>query len=273
GLVREPSGNYRAISVVSPGSGFGPAEQAFNDAIARGGRVDMLVDGRPAVVDGVDTVLGPDPDVNAPADAQPTPAPSPTPDEKPKNCTDRKPQGAQDLPNKGWVLYLPAAPNGRSRGMKACLVGYDSGHQTAPEVDPAGWAGTLSRARGIVAGAPDVSAYEQQNPLARCHFLAARFGGSNKEVLNFTPCWQTPVNVGITGMSAAEENVVYALTSKMIVEFREFALYNSSTSDTPSAYSTLIYGQMPDSDSTVRFSSPVIPNTKPVNGAPVNIGN
>lgn len=268
GFVREPSGNYKAIQVLTLGSAFGPGERAFDDAIAGGARATTLIDGRTVIVDAVGTLIdaGPAPQPQG----QGTPAPSTSTEENqpPKDCTQRKPAGAQDLPNKGWVVYQPLGDNGRAQGMEACLVGYDPTQMTNPTVNPVGWDAAVDRGAKLIPNA-------KQNPVARCHFLAARFGGSNNDPRNFTACWQNPVNDGDLGMSRYEKDVVRALSppSRLIVDFTEKAVYDTPASDTPAEYELEAYGQVPNSDEIIPLGMAPIQNDKVINGTPYNLGN
>lgn len=284
GVVREPSGKYRAIEVVSPGSGYNPGQRAFNDAIAGGGTAEAVIDGRPAVIDGVDTVVDPGP-APAPAPApgttptpgsspaaspspQSTPTPSPSEDDKHPDCRDQKPAGAQDLPNKGWVVYFPLGPHSRGTGMEACLFGYGPDTQTAPNVDIAGWDAAVRRAGQLMQLDPDA-----KNPVSKCHFLAARFGGSNTDPRNFSACWQNPVNVGAAGMSGAEGAVALDLKDGNVVFFTETAVYTSGESDTPSSYNILAWAQKPGTAQLIPVWSEPVPNEKLIDGQMENLGN
>lgn len=272
GLVREPSGKYRAIEVVSPGSGFNAGQKAFNEAIAHGGQAQALLNGRSVAIDSVDTVIDPGPGAEpAPSpspSAQSTPAPTPSRDDKHLDCRDEKPAGAADLPNKGWVEYYPLGRNDRATGMEACLVGYSPPHETDPRVNPAGWDDAVRRAGMLLELDP-----EDPTPVSRCHFLAARFGGSNEDRRNFTTCWQTPVNVGASGMSAAEFAVAFGLKEGLVVSFSEMAVYNTDQSDTPSSYTVIAYGQKPGTSDLEPIWSEPIWNAKEIHGEMANIGN
>lgn len=270
GVVREPSGNYKAIEVVSPGSGFTPGQAAFNNAINQGARATTTVDGRRAVIDATDTVVEPGPSP-APAPAPSgggTPAPSTSRDDENKDCRDDKPGGAEDLPNRGWVLYGPLGPNGRATGMLACLFGYGPDTKTNPQVEPVGWDAAVRRAGQLMRLDP-----EDRNPLAACHFLAARFNGSNTDKRNFTTCWQNPVNVSGRGMSGLENAVADDLKSGMVVAFSESAVYETLASDTPVGYNTNAYAQKPGTSRLLPIGSPYIPNAKLIDGVEENIGN
>lgn len=270
GVVREPSGNYKAIEVVSPGSGFTPGQAAFDNAINQGARATTTVSGRPATIDATDTVVEPGPSP-APAPAPSgggTPAPATSQDDKNKDCRDEKPGGATDLPNRGWVLYGPLGANGRATGMQACLFGYKANTKTDPQVRPVGWDAAVRRAGQLMELDP-----EDPNPLAACHFLAARFDGSNKDKPNFTTCWQNPVNVSGRGMSGLEDAVASDLNSGMVVAFSESAVYETPASDTPVGYDTNAYAQKPGTSQLLPIGSPYIPNAKEINGVEKNIGN
>ncbi|MFL6110048.1 MAG: coiled-coil domain-containing protein, partial [Catenulispora sp.] len=270
GLVREPSGKYRAIEVVAAGSGYNAGQKAFNDAVTNGGQAHAVLDGRPIVIDAVDTVIDPGPGAEpAPTPSpQSTPTPTPSRNDKHPDCRDEKPAGAADLPNLGWVLYDPLGPNKRGTGMEACLVGYSPPHETDPKVDPAGWDDAVRRAGMLLQLDP-----EDHTPISRCHFLAARFGGSNDDPRNFTACWQTPVNVGANGMSAAEFEVATGLKEGLVVSFSELADYNTDRSDTPSSYTAIAYGQEPGTSALVPLWSESIWNAKEIDGEMANLGN
>jgi len=84
------------------------------------------------------------------------------------------------------VVYFPLGHNGRGTGMLACLFGYDKKTDTNPQVTPVGWDAAVRRAGQLMQLDP-----EDRNPLAACHFLAARFDGSNSDKRTSRPAGRT----------------------------------------------------------------------------------
>ncbi|NUP48442.1 MAG: hypothetical protein HOW97_14205 [Catenulispora sp.] len=264
GLVREPSGNYEAVEVLAPGTTFGPGDVAFYDAVNGGGKAIGLVNGSQIVIDKVGAVQY----RGAPAATGDPGATAPPQDQnEPTDCTKRKPAGADALPKDGWVEYWPLGPNDRAQGMEACLVDAGKVQDTAPDVNIAGWDPAVKRAYAMFGTPP------AKNPLAKCHFLAARFGGSNKDQRNFTACWQEPVNN--SAMKSFENLVAKKMLARagLIVTFVESAVYDQASSDTPSEYWLIAVGQVPGTDELIPVESLPIPNEKLIDGKEQTIGN
>ncbi|WP_335979294.1 DNA/RNA non-specific endonuclease [Streptomyces sp. CA2R106] len=122
------------------------------------------------------------------------------PDEA-EDCTRSRPSGAK--PNgAGWILNTTGHA-GRSETGQACLKDPPSNSSKEKKANPFGWYEARLAVRRLGLN-PD-------EDLARCHIVAARFGGSNKLKANLSPCGQRVSNNGALGMSGFESEVAGVL--------------------------------------------------------------
>jgi hypothetical protein len=118
-----------------------------------------------------------------------------------EDCTRSRPSGAK--PNgAGWILNTTGHA-GRSETGQACLKDPPSNSGKEKKANPFGWYEARVAVRRLGLN-PD-------EDLARCHIVAARFGGSNKLKANLSPCGQRVSNNGALGMSGFETEVAGVL--------------------------------------------------------------
>ncbi|WP_181796701.1 DNA/RNA non-specific endonuclease [Streptomyces sp. WELS2] len=117
--------------------------------------------------------------------------------DRPLDCAHRIPKGALRS-GKGWVLNTAGA-NGRTETGQACLKKPAKNKAAKRKPNPYGYA----EAKAVVRRLGLDPGYH----LARCHIIAARFGGSNRLKKNFSPCGQLLANNSGLGMSNFEIEV------------------------------------------------------------------
>ncbi|MEV7125654.1 DNA/RNA non-specific endonuclease [Streptomyces sp. NPDC093260] len=117
--------------------------------------------------------------------------------DRPLDCARRMPKGAVRS-GEGWILNTAGA-NGRTETGEACLKKPAKNGAAKRKPDPYGYAEAKAAVRRL--------GLDPEYHLARCHIIAARFGGSNKLKTNLSPCGQLLGNNSGLGMSHFETEV------------------------------------------------------------------
>ncbi|MGW0507807.1 DNA/RNA non-specific endonuclease [Streptomyces olivaceoviridis] len=175
-------------------------------------------------------------DAPAPADVVERAAPVRDDDEA-GDCTRTRPDEAVDNGD-GWILNT-LGTNHRSETGQACLKNPPNNSSGETKADPVGYQEARAKVRGL--------GREPEEDLARCHIIAARFGGSNKLAANLSPCGQLVTNNGPLGMSAFENEVAKALALQPSGSVRYLVepFFASARSSIPKGFVMIAIGYTP----------------------------
>ncbi|ARF59787.1 hypothetical protein B1H19_30185 [Streptomyces gilvosporeus] len=201
----------------------------------------------------------------APADVADRTAPTRNGDEDtPRDCT--RPLPAHAVRNgDGWILNTLGA-KGRSQTGQACLKNPPNNSSDERKADPTGWSEAQAQVRSL--------GLNPEHDLARCHIIAARFGGSNTLAANLSPCGQRVTNNGALGMSAFEREVATALAQQPGCSIRYLVepFFGSADSSIPKGFVMIAIRYSPTGTANHVISRSVL-NVVEAGGGLTNIGN
>ncbi|TJZ54662.1 hypothetical protein FCH28_13905 [Streptomyces piniterrae] len=152
-------------------------------------------------------------------------------EDRPLDCAQQMPSDAK--PNgEGWILNsLGSEPNPRTETGEACLKKPpNNSNPEEQKPDPFGYAEARVTVRRL--------GLEPAEDLARCHIIAARFGGSNKLKKNLSPCGQLLTNNNPLGMSRIENYVAQSIAKNPegSVWYLVEPFFRNSQSSVPKGY-------------------------------------
>ncbi|MFF2327193.1 MULTISPECIES: DNA/RNA non-specific endonuclease [unclassified Streptomyces] len=206
----------------------------------------------------------------SPADVAERAASTTTDDEdRPQDCARSLPRGA-DPSGDGWILNSLGA-NGRTETGQACLKkppnnSSGSGRTAEKKPDPFGYAEARLALRRL--------GLDPEVDLARCHIIAARFGGSNKLKKNLSPCGQQLTNNFVLGMSNFENQVAKDIAEEPdgSVRYLVQPFFRTSQSSIPKGYVMIAVCYSPAGVPYLVTSRTVL-NMVEASGTLTNIGN
>ncbi|MFD8389969.1 DNA/RNA non-specific endonuclease [Streptomyces sp. NPDC059680] len=201
----------------------------------------------------------------APAPADLVERAAPARDDEARDCTRSRPDRAVDN-GAGWMLNTLGA-NGRSETGQACLKNPPNNSSDETKADPFGYQQARAEVRSL--------GRDPKDDLARCHIIAARFGGSNTLAANLSPCGQRITNNGPLGMSAFENEVAgeIALQPSGSVRYLVEPFYASPRSSIPRGYVMIAIAYTPAGVPNDVISRSVLNVVEPAGGGLTNIGN
>ncbi|QTD97053.1 DNA/RNA non-specific endonuclease [Streptomyces cyanogenus] len=199
----------------------------------------------------------------APADVVERAAPAQDDDEA-RDCTRSRPDKAVDN-GAGWILNT-LGTNHRSETGQACLKNPPNNSSREAKTDPVGYREAQAKVRSL--------GREPEADLARCHIVAARFGGSNKLAANLSPCGQLVTNNGPLGMSAFENQVAEELARQPSGSVRYLVepFFASARSSIPKGFVMIAIAYTPDGFPNEVVSRSVLNVVESAGGTLTNLG-
>ncbi|QLJ06592.1 DNA/RNA non-specific endonuclease [Streptomyces sp. NEAU-sy36] len=181
------------------------------------------------------------------------------------DCARSRPAGA-DTNGAGWILNTHGA-NGRAETGQACLRKPPNNSSDETKADPVGYPQARAKVRAL--------GRDPRDDLARCHIVAARFGGSNTRADNLSPCGQRITNNGPLGMSAFESEVAGQLAREPSGSVRYLVqpFFASPRSVIPEGFVMIAIGYTPAGIPAHVLSRSVLNVVEPAGGGSlVNLG-
>ncbi|RBQ13949.1 hypothetical protein DP939_43310 [Spongiactinospora rosea] len=202
----------------------------------------------------------------APAPAEVAERAEPDRDDRTGDCNRFRPHRAVDN-GEGWILNTTGA-HARAQTGQACLKRPPSNSGGKISVYPVGYPQAEAKVRSL--------GRLPRQDLARCHIIAARFGGSNDLAANLSPCGQRITNHGALGMSAFEREMAeeLALQPSGSILYLVEPFFRSDQSTIPKGFVMIAIRYTPTGVADYAIARSVLNVVEPISGdSLVNIGN